>query len=109
MCYSIYMSTTSEEDFSKNECELFFLCPLENASDFESAKVLAHPNRWFLMCQYGGCSCHFRHDTGQIGFGPVLDWYPEDDDDVEATQAFCETYYTGFSEGYQVDFLGRLG
>ncbi|MCH8979498.1 MAG: hypothetical protein IH945_09705 [Armatimonadetes bacterium] len=107
MCFSIYLSTTSDEDLSKlNDGPFFFLRPGEN-DDVQFLALLEHANQWFLSCQYGGCSCHFRHREGvePLGFGLTLDWFPEDDDDLESTKAVYDVLSRLVSEGHKLDLL----
>lgn len=107
MCYSINLSTTSDEDLSKlNDGPFFFLAPT-HPGDLEFLALLEHPNKWCLSCQYGGCSCYFRHREGvePLGFGPPLDWYQEDEDDHESTKAVYDVLLRLVSEGHELDLL----
>ncbi|MCH7945706.1 MAG: hypothetical protein IIC73_06805, partial [Armatimonadetes bacterium] len=103
----IYLSTTSDEDLSElNDGPFFFLRPTDQ-DDAESLALLEHPNKWFLSGQYGGCSCHFRHRQGvePLGFGVPLDWYHEDEDDLESTKAVYDVLTRIVSEGHKLDLL----
>lgn len=63
------------------------------------------PNRWFLGCRYGGCSCHFRNllRENPPEFGAPEEWFPEDPDDIDATAAFYDLVSRLIAEGHQVD------
>jgi hypothetical protein len=102
MCYVIYLSTTSDEDFRALAETQFSLYRAEDAPD-----VLYHPHRWYLECQYGGCSCHFRHlhESAEMCFGPPEDCPPEDDDDIEATAAVYDLIKRLVQSGHGVDLV----
>jgi hypothetical protein len=56
-----------------------------NLPDIADAAKLRYPNRWYVGSK-AGCSCGFRHLYSiDMGFGEPVEWYPEDDDDIEAT------------------------
>jgi len=104
MCHLVYFSTTSGEDFSKMLSEHFQICPTD-AAETQYLEMLAHSHRWYLMSRYGGCSCHFRHDINELGFGPVEDWSPEESDDIASTLAFFDLLRRLLDEGHRVDVL----
>ncbi|MFI5387579.1 MAG: hypothetical protein ACHQ50_15835 [Fimbriimonadales bacterium] len=107
MCYSIYISTTTDEDLAALPSTLFRFERDPEAETPAMRDLLAHPHRWFLTGQGGGCSCHFRHVMGEsdFGFGPPVDWYPEDEDDVESTHAVYEVFARVVNSGHQVDVV----
>lgn len=107
MCNLIYISTDSDQDLASLGSNQF---KYERMSGEELAKIgplLSYPNKWFLECQYGGCSCHFRHllDGSDFDFGPVADWLPEDEDDVESTAAVYDSLAVLVNAGARVDIL----
>ncbi len=111
----IYVSTTSEKDLGSLDDERlsFERIPDEITEDERwMESLLSHPHRWFLICRYGGCSCHFRHlDWGlDIEFTPPADWNPEDEDDIESTQAAYNVFLDLLSTGHEVDLIdARVG
>jgi len=107
VCYSIYLSTTSEEDLSVLPSTLFRFIPATEDYDVEILSLLDHPARWHLECQYGGCSCHFRHlgEGSDLGFAPPADWCPEDDDDIESTKAAYDVIAHILAGGHKLDLV----
>lgn len=113
MCYSVFISTTSAEDFSLLPTSLYRFEIPDNDSDAEPLGVLKHPHKWYLASRYGGCSCHYRHEsadnTSETGpsqtFGPPEDWCPEDAEYVESTAAVYDVFQRVIAEGNQLDAL----
>ena len=120
MCNLVHFSTTSQEDLS--------LLPHDNYivqhPDEDSAPHIAHlqhPNKWYLACRFGGCSCHFRHlgmfvidpRTGNmIGVAdgefltPEQDSYDQSDEqEREDAKAVYDLIARLLAEGHQVDLL----
>jgi len=102
MCYIVFFSTTSNEDFSKVPSEHF---QIGRPDPKEDLSLLAYEHRWELLSRYGGCSCHYRHTIKELGFGPVVDWFPEDEDDVVATGGVYDFFTRLLSEGHRVDVV----
>jgi hypothetical protein len=107
MCFLIYLSTTSPEDLRLLPSKLYHLLPLSKEDDPAIANLLENPSQWFIECQYGGCSCHFRHlmTGGDLWFSPPEDWFPEDADDIEATKAVYDLLSKMLAEGHKVDLV----
>ena len=107
MCYLIYLSTTSQEDLRRLPSELYHFRPLTEEDDPAIVNLLDYPVRWYLECQYGGCSCHFRHLVGRdaTDFFPPADWYPEDVDDIEATKGVYDFLTRLLAEENKVDLI----
>jgi hypothetical protein len=57
------------------------------------------------MSRFGGCSCHYRHDTNGLGFGPTEKCVDEDPEDVEATRHVYDLLHRIVTEGHQIDLL----
>ncbi len=107
MCYAIYVSTTSREDFGELPSKLYQFLQITPEDD-PIYCVLEHPNLWRVACPHGGCSCHFRHlacGGSDQYFGPPQDWHPEDAADIEATGAFYEVIERLITEGHNVDLV----
>ena len=104
MCYSVYFSTDSGEDFADLESEYFSVCPYDIESDSEADGLLGYGHWWRLVSRYGGCSCHFRH-SAEGEFGPVEDWCPEDNGDVEATGCVYDLFCRVVAEGHRLDVV----
>ena len=107
MCYSIYLSTTSQDDLSQLPSKLYRFLPITSEDDPDIIQLLDYPVKWYIQCQYGGCSCHFRHlgEGSSIDFSPPEDWCPEDADDVEATKAVYDLLAGMLDNGYRVDLI----
>lgn len=63
--------------------------------------------KWFIASQHG-CSCGFRHlyiDSVDLGFGAPEDWYPEEDEDIEATLRFIQTVKKLLNSRAKVDCI----
>ena len=126
MCYSVYLSTNSNEDLSLIKSEEFSLSRLttkdepderdmDNTEEAQLLRLLSHSNNWYLSGKNGGCSCHFRHTeesfqpnmkkTFMPYFSIPEDWSPEDPEDVESTASFYDALVLMVSRGYQVEIL----
>jgi hypothetical protein len=52
------------------------------------------------------CSCTFRHlFSTELGFREPVDWFEEDEDEIEATLLFIKIVRRLIDQGYQVDCL----
>jgi hypothetical protein len=106
MCYSVAFSTTSEEDFEMHG-PFYYIAPI--AENERESEVLGYPNRWYVGCRYGGCSCHFWHTdqyTAVPTFKPLEHWQSEEDpEDVEATTAFFDLVARVVTEGHRIDVM----
>lgn len=109
MCYVIYLSTTSGEDFTQLPTDLYRFEHADGTNDAEPVKLLHYANKWVLICRHGGCSCHYRHsvasDRNAPEFGPPEDWCPEDADDIESTSAVYDCFARILAEGHRLDVL----
>jgi hypothetical protein len=101
VCYLVYFSTTSSEDLTAVVSPHFHVRHTDDAV----AARLAHPQRYFLECRFGGCSCHFRHADADLGFGEPEEWYSEDEDDLEPTAAFYDLLLKLRRDGHEVDLF----
>jgi hypothetical protein len=86
MCYAVYISTDSTEDLSKRNSELVRFEKVTDPNADPCTRLLDLPNQWYVGSKTG-CSCTFRHLMSvKLGFGEPEDWYPEEQDDVDATK-----------------------
>ena len=103
MCYSVYLSTDSEEDLARESTELVRFEKLLNGDPVMS--LLEHENRWHVGSK-SGCGCTFRHLASiELGFGAPVDWYPEEDDEIKATLSFQTVVRRMVREGHRVDCI----
>lgn len=127
MCYSVYLSTTCEDDLSLLKYEDFTLesialsnelddmGDMDNSEEAQLLRLLTYSNYWYLSGKYGGCSCHFRHDgsldlpegfEGQKpSFGSPEDWRHEDEEDVESTKVVYDWLTSMLSVGHSIDLI----
>ena len=103
MCYNILISTTTSSDLTQFNTPLvaFSKAPPNQSA----ASLLRHPNHWFLGSIYG-CSCGFRHldrDNEDLGFSEPQDWWPEEQEAIDATLEIHDIFSTLLAQGEQLD------
>ena len=107
MCYGVYISTDSSEDLTKRNSELIRFEKITDTNDDPYTRLLDFPNRWYIGSK-SGCSCTFRHLLSiELGFSEPVDWYKEEQDEINATRELCSTFDVLLSSGHQVDLLDR--
>ena len=108
MCNSIIVSTTSGQNLSALPTDLFqFRPPTEDDQTF-ARQYLKYPHIWYLSGRDGGCSCHFRHllaESSDLGFRGPEEWWDEDTDEVESTQAVYDTFKSLVESNERVDLI----
>jgi hypothetical protein len=101
----IVLSTTSEKDLSELNSPLInFSRDLPNVPE---VSLLKFPNKWYLGSKEG-CSCGFRHlDHGneELGFSDPVDWWPEDDEYIEATKEAVSAFMAIAKDSAQLDCI----
>jgi hypothetical protein len=103
MCYSLLLSTTADEDLSTRNGELVRF--ERDLPDIADVAKLSYTNCWHVGSEVG-CSCSFRHlYSVELGFGEPVDWYPEEEDDIEATIQFIAIIREPVRSGHQVDCI----
>ena len=107
MCYEVYISTESQEDLTTRNSELLRFKRVADPNTDPAILLLDFPNRWYVGSK-SECSCTFRYLYSiELGFGEPVDWYPEDQDEIEATRELYVTLTFLLSSGYQVDLLDQ--
>lgn len=106
MCYVLYLATDCPEDLAARSSQLV---RFERAGDegLPSIGILTQPHRWFVGSK-SGCSCTFRHlyrDSVDLGFGAPEDWYPEEQDALDATRELYEIVKGIVERGHEVELL----
>ncbi|MBC8064679.1 MAG: hypothetical protein H7Y17_07600 [Chlorobia bacterium] len=109
MCYSLYISTTSEHDLSELNSDLCQFEKYVGPEDQEIVDLLAHPSKWYLSV-YGspGCSCHFRHKLGgdvPPYFEEPQEWANEDSDEIESTLKAYDHFKWIVDAGHSLDIV----
>ena len=101
MCYVIVLSTTSTGDLARyNSDRLRFS---REVPDEAAVEALHYPHQWYVGSK-SGCSCTFRHlHSTELGFGPPVDWYPEEGDEIAATLEFIAVVRALVEAGERVD------
>ncbi len=103
MCYSIYVSTDSNQDLSDGNGELIHFQKEAIAEPFSA--LLRHENQWFVGSK-SVCSCTFRHlFSTELGFSEPVNWFEEDEDEIEATLLFIKIVRRLIDQGHQVDCI----
>lgn len=104
MCYVLCLSTSSDEDLTRFNSRLINFA---RTTDDEKAcaAVLMYPHKWYVGSSTG-CSCSFRHLSGdELVFDEPQDWFPEGQEEVEATVELYRVIEALVSAGHQVDCL----
>ena len=105
MCYSVYLSTDSGEDLSGRNSELVRFERVAEATTNPCVSLLDFTQRWYVGSK-SGCSCTFRHlHSIELGFSDPVDWYPEEQEELEATQELYGVLIDLLSSGYRVDLI----
>jgi hypothetical protein len=101
VCYSIFLSTDSSRDLSAENSELLEFKLEAIKEPFRS--ILQHEHQWYVGSK-SRCSCTFRHlYSTELGFSEPVDWYPEDEDEIEATLYFIKILRQLVDQSYKVD------
>jgi hypothetical protein len=107
MCYMLYLSTGCADDLSLQSSDLvrFQRPSVETHSAYP--RILKYEYQWFVGSK-SQCSCTFRHlcrESVDLGFGAPEDWFPEDQEHIEATRALYGILNDIVQRGHQVDVL----
>jgi len=103
VCYSIYLSTNSDQDLSAENCDLVSFSKEPVPEPYRS--LLKFPHQWFVGSK-SMCSCTFRHLFSiELGFGEPVDWYEEGEDEIAATLLFINIIRRISKLGFQVDCI----
>ncbi len=103
MCYMVVLSTSSPEDLRKYNTNLLRF--EKRLPGLTEEKELKMPHKWFVGSK-DGCSCAFRHlhtSAVELGFSEPVVWYPEEQDDLDATQQFYRVVTKLIDDEYSVD------
>lgn len=105
MCFSVYISTTSAEDLTAFNGGGLSFEPLKPES-LSDAAILSYPHKWFLST-HGGCSCHFRHLGSWGQFTEPMDWWSEEQDDIDRTALLYDVLRHLVNSGEKLDLVDR--
>jgi len=103
MCYSVYLSTNSDQNFSRENSDLIRFRKM--AADEPFGSMLQHEHKLYVGSK-SGCSCTFRHLTSvELGFSEPVDWYEEAKDEILATRSLIMIIRKLIDRGDQVDCI----
>ena len=103
MCYSLVLSTTSNDDLSIFNAEGIRFD--KNIPDLPAFDHLLYANKWYVGSRTG-CSCSFRHLYGpEFDFHAPEDWFPEENSDIEATLTFIRLVRSLIAKGEKADCI----
>jgi len=104
VCYVVHLSTTSTEDLGRLSSRLVqYKTP--SPQDQAITGLLLYPNKWYIGT-LSGCSCTLRHVMAHgLGFGKPEDWFPEDEESIQATLALIRTVRRLRQEGHATDCI----
>ena len=101
MCYSIYLSTDSDLDLTRDNSALIQFSKESPPERYRP--LLKYPNHWFVGSK-SGCSCTFRHlYSVELGFSEPIAWYEEGQDAIAATLAFIKLIRGILENGCRAD------
>ena len=107
MCYGVYISTDSTQDLTFYNTNLL---RFEKVVDYESdpcISLLGYASRWYIGSK-SGCSCTFRHLMSiELGFSEPVDWYKEEQEELDATLELYAVLDSLLTSGHQVDLVDR--
>ena len=107
MCYSLYISTDSEQDLAVYNNELIKLRKIVGIDEELPIEILSYPNIWYVGSAHE-CSCGFRHLMGpDLGFSEPVDWYEEDYEDLESTKQLYDILKKLLSSGNKVEVVDK--
>lgn len=104
MCYALVVSTTAEDDLSQWNTALVQFS--RDIPEGTGLSFLRYSNKWYLGSK-DGCSCGFRHldyeNVEALGFSDPLEWWPEDQEDIEATFQVVRIFRSLLTQKAQLD------
>jgi hypothetical protein len=107
MCYGVYISTDGSEELSRCNSELVQFEKVTDSNTDPCIDLLNYQNKWYIGSK-SGCSCTFRHLMSiELGFSDPVDWYKEEQDEVDATLELYSTLTNLLSSGCHVDLIDR--
>ena len=107
MCYMVHISTDCTDDLSCRTSDLVRFASPSDKTYTPCPRILKHDRKWFVGSK-SGCSCTFRHLGGEsvrLGFGAPEDWFPEEQDGIDATHQLYVILKEMVQRGHQVDLF----
>ncbi len=111
MCYALYLSTDITDDLRQRNSELVRFQSLDDLSETERndpcLALLDYPHRWYIGSK-AQCSCTFRHlYSTELGFGAPVDWYEEEQDEIDATKELYDVLISILASDHPCDLIDR--
>ena len=107
MCYFLYISTDCDHDLSTHNNDLIKLEKVVGKDKELPIEILSHPNIWYVGSA-NGCSCGFRHLMHpDLGFSEPVDWYEENEKDIEATKQLYDILSKLLRQGQMVEVVDK--
>jgi hypothetical protein len=103
MCYITLLSTSDDIDLSQGNTPLLRFDP--QLPGVPEERYLRFAHKWHVRSA-SDCSCQRRHlmaPSDDFGFGEPADWFPENEEDIEATLRFVACIKSLVSRGAGVD------
>jgi hypothetical protein len=107
MCYMVYMSMDCAVDLTVHNSELVRFEEPSTERQCLKPRSLKYQYNWFIGSK-AGCSCTFRHlcrESVELGFGHPEDWFPEEEEGIEATGLLYDIIATMIGHGCHVQLL----
>lgn len=107
MCYSLYISTNSDQDLASFNNDLIKFEKIQKTDEELPTEILTYENFWYVGSS-SGCSCSFRHlMTPELGFSEPVDWYEESEKEIEATQQLYDVLKQELDRGWQIEIVDK--
>lgn len=97
------LSTSSRADLTLHNSELVQFS--RQLPCIPEETYLRNENKWFIGSA-SGCSCEFRHlyvSSVELGFGLPVDWYSEEQSELDATRVVAAAIRALVDQGEHVD------
>ena len=103
MCYELILSTTSNRDLAASNTELVRFS--RDVPAIAEVSDLKYAYKWYVGSR-SECSCSFRHlYSVDLGFGEPVDWYKEEQEDIDATLQVIAMIRSLIASGESVDCI----
>jgi hypothetical protein len=108
MCYTLLLSTSSDEDLALHNNDLVRFS--RDLPSIAAADHLKYAHRWYVGSQ-AGCSCTFRHSMEQngLGFQEPVEWWKEEPEPIDATLQLIAIIRGLLASGHTVDCVDVFG
>ena len=103
MCYTVLLSTDCPEDISQFNSDLL---RFEREIPPQASHVRLNYSKHWSVGSKSGCGCTFRHIAEpELGFGPPVDWFHEEEDELAATAEFERALRSIVDAGHKVETI----